>query len=100
MSEEPSNLDIMRELGAITATLDGVRRELDVGRDSRARIHAKLEEHGSRLDKIDNAIEMQAMISGQTREVLKELANQQISFDLDDGVSVNYAKFEGAVATI
>ena len=33
-------------------------------------------------------------------EVLKELANQQISFDLDDGVSVNYAKFEGAVATI
>ncbi|WP_430812840.1 MULTISPECIES: BREX-1 system adenine-specific DNA-methyltransferase PglX [unclassified Carboxylicivirga] len=33
-------------------------------------------------------------------EVLKELANQQIEFDLDDGVSVNYAKFEGAVAKI
>lgn len=33
-------------------------------------------------------------------EVLKELANQQIVFDLDDGVSVNYAKFEGAVAKI
>jgi hypothetical protein len=33
-------------------------------------------------------------------EVLKELANQQIEFDLDDGVSVNYAKFEGAVANI
>jgi hypothetical protein len=33
-------------------------------------------------------------------EVLKELANQQIAFDLDDGVSVNYAKFEGAVAAI
>lgn len=33
-------------------------------------------------------------------EVLKELANKQIEFDLDDGVSVNYAKFEGAVAKI
>lgn len=33
-------------------------------------------------------------------EVLKELANQQIEFDLDDGVTVNYAKFEGAVAVI
>ncbi len=33
-------------------------------------------------------------------EVLKELANQQIEFDLDDGVKVNYAKFEGAVAKI
>lgn len=33
-------------------------------------------------------------------EVLKELANQQIEFDLDDGVDTNYAKFEGAVAKI
>jgi hypothetical protein len=33
-------------------------------------------------------------------EVLKDLANQQIEFDLDDGVSVNYEKFEGAVAVI
>jgi hypothetical protein len=33
-------------------------------------------------------------------EVLKELANQQIEFDLDDGVSVNYEKFDGAVANI
>jgi len=33
-------------------------------------------------------------------EVLKELANQQIEFDLDDGVTVNYALFEGAVAVI
>lgn len=33
-------------------------------------------------------------------EVLKELANQEITFDLDDGVTVNYAKFEGAVAKI
>ncbi|WP_028298622.1 BREX-1 system adenine-specific DNA-methyltransferase PglX [Olivibacter sitiensis] len=33
-------------------------------------------------------------------EVLKGLANQQIEFDLDDGVSVNYAKFAVAVAKI
>jgi hypothetical protein len=33
-------------------------------------------------------------------EVLKELANLQIEFDLDDGVDVNYAKFERAVAKI
>ncbi|SKB34961.1 BREX-1 system adenine-specific DNA-methyltransferase PglX [Maribacter arcticus] len=33
-------------------------------------------------------------------EVLKTLANQQIEIDLDDGVTVNYAKFEGAVANI
>ena len=33
-------------------------------------------------------------------EVLKELANQQIEFDLDDGVDANYAKFEGAIAVI
>lgn len=31
---------------------------------------------------------------------LKEVANQQITFDLDDGVKVNYAKFEGVVAVI
>ncbi len=31
---------------------------------------------------------------------LKEVANLQITFDLDDGVSVNYAKFEGVVAVI
>jgi hypothetical protein len=33
-------------------------------------------------------------------EVLKELANQQIEIDLDDGVAANYPKFETAVATI
>lgn len=33
-------------------------------------------------------------------EVLKELATQQIEFDLDDGVTVNYAMFDGAVANI
>lgn len=33
-------------------------------------------------------------------EVLKGLANHQIEFDLDDGVSVNYEKFAGAVAKI
>jgi hypothetical protein len=33
-------------------------------------------------------------------EVLKSLALQEITFDLDDGVSINYEKFEGAVAKI
>ena len=33
-------------------------------------------------------------------EVLKELAAQQITFNLDDGVTMNYAKFDGAVAVI
>lgn len=33
-------------------------------------------------------------------EALKKLADLQISFDLDDGVSVNYAKFAGIVAVI
>jgi hypothetical protein len=33
-------------------------------------------------------------------EILKELANQQIEIDLDDGVAANYPKFETAVATI
>ena len=33
-------------------------------------------------------------------EVLKEMAAQQITFDLDDGVTVNYAKFVGAVAVM
>lgn len=33
-------------------------------------------------------------------EVLKRLADLQITFDLDDGVTVNYAKFDGAVAVI
>lgn len=33
-------------------------------------------------------------------EVLKSLALQEITFDLDDGVSVNYEKFEGAVTKI
>jgi hypothetical protein len=33
-------------------------------------------------------------------EILKTLALQEIVFDLDDGVTVNYEKFEGAVAKI
>lgn len=33
-------------------------------------------------------------------EVLKGLSDLEITFDLDDGVTVNYAKFEGGVAII
>jgi hypothetical protein len=32
--------------------------------------------------------------------VLKDIADRQIVFDLDDGVTVNYKKFEGVVAEI
>ena len=32
--------------------------------------------------------------------VLKNVADQQIKFDLDDGVDVNYKKFESVVAKI
>ena len=31
---------------------------------------------------------------------LKDMADQQITFDLDDGVTVNYEKFESIVAKI
>ena len=34
------------------------------------------------------------------KEVLKDLANQQIEFDLDDGVTANYKLFESVVAKI
>ncbi len=33
-------------------------------------------------------------------KILKPLADQQITFDLDDGVTVNYEKFKGAVASL
>ncbi len=33
-------------------------------------------------------------------EILKDLANQQIEFTLDDGVSVNYARLEVTVGKI
>jgi hypothetical protein len=32
--------------------------------------------------------------------LLKDVADQQIEFDLDDGVVVNYAKFAGVVVPI
>ena len=32
--------------------------------------------------------------------LLKDVADKQIVFDLDDGVKVNYKKFEGVVADI
>jgi len=33
-------------------------------------------------------------------ELLRHIADQQIEIDLDDGVTVNYAKFDGLVAPI
>jgi hypothetical protein len=36
----------------------------------------------------------------QYEKLVKDYADKQIEFDLDDGVSVNYKKFEGILATI
>lgn len=74
---EPSNADIMHELGALSAKVEGMRAEVDSGADSRRRIHEKLEAQGARLGELNFAIEAQASIQAQTREVLKELADIQ-----------------------
>ena len=53
-------------------------------------------EQSKRMDKIKSDLE-------ECRAydlVLKDVADHQIEFDLDDGVVVNYAKFEGVVAPI
>ena len=34
------------------------------------------------------------------KKLVKDYADKQIEFDLDDGVSVNYKKFEGIVVGI
>lgn len=61
------------------------KRQVDLSRDE-ARQFETLQKQISELNEYE--------------EQLKIVANQQISFDLDDGVSVNYAKFEGVVAKI
>jgi len=64
----------------------------------------KLKAHESTLDRQESRrLEMLQAWDIECRdyhEVLKEMANRQIEFDLDDGVTVNYAKFEGVVARI
>ncbi|WP_213195479.1 BREX-1 system adenine-specific DNA-methyltransferase PglX [Cloacibacterium caeni] len=50
--------------------------------------------------KIFENLQKQMIELKEYNEVLKQLADLQITFDLDDGVTVNYAKFTGAVAVI
>ena len=62
-----------------------IARELELSRDEM---------------KTREVLQKQISELNEYEEKLKHYANQQISFDLDDGVSVNYAKFEGVVAKI
>lgn len=50
--------------------------------------------------KIFENLQKQMIELKEYNEVLKQLADLQITFDLDDGVTVNYAKFAGAVSVI
>lgn len=50
--------------------------------------------------KTREALQKQISELNEYEEKLKHYANLQISFDLDDGVDINYAKFEGVVAQI
>lgn len=64
----------------------------------------KLRENFTNLDKTEQRqleiLENQATECRAYNETLKQLATSQITFDLDDGVDINYAKFEGAVGKI
>jgi len=70
-----------------------IKRELEKLRDNEENLN---KEELKQLEQLQNW-ELECR---DYNEVLKELANQQIEFDLDDGVTVNYEKFEGAVAII
>lgn len=50
--------------------------------------------------KTSEVLQKQISELNEYEEKLKHYANLQISFDLDDGVDINYAKFEGVVAKI
>ena len=61
----------------------------------------KLKENEGNLSKQENR-RLEILLNWEVEcrsysDILKELANKQIEFDLDDGVSANYSKFEGAV---
>ncbi len=64
----------------------------------------KLRENFTNLDKTEQRqleiLENQATECRAYNETLKQLATSQITFDLDDGVDINYEKFEGAVGKI
>ena len=53
-----------------------------------------------RLDKRLAALQAQAAELHEYEEKIHHLADQMIAIDLDDGVKVNYAKFQGVLAKI
>lgn len=52
------------------------------------------------LKETDRLAKVLAELEGYERDVLYPLATQQVPIDLDDGVKVNYLKFEGALKKI
>lgn len=52
------------------------------------------------LKEADRLAKVLAELEGYERDVLYPLATQQVPIDLDDGVKVNYLKFEGALKKI
>lgn len=52
------------------------------------------------LKEADRLAKVLAELEGYERDVLYPLATQQVLIDLDDGVKVNYLKFEGALKKI
>lgn len=65
---------------------------------------AELEKRSSSLSKTE-AKELDELRSAEIEcreydKLMKDFADKQIEIDLDDGVKVNYAKFEGIVAEI
>jgi hypothetical protein len=65
---------------------------------------AKLEENESNLSKTEtkrlDQLRSDEIECREYDKLVKDYADKQIEFDLDDGVSVNYKKFEGIVAPI
>jgi hypothetical protein len=70
-------------------------RYIDFLRDKIQQAEAN-NEQGRTIDKLRKAL----ADCLEYDKILKPLADQQITFDLDDGVIVNYEKFKGAVAPL
>lgn len=75
--------------------LNYLMRYIDFLRDKIQQAEAN-NEQGRTIDKLRKAL----ADCLEYDKILKPLADQQITFDLDDGVTVNYEKFKGAVAPL
>lgn len=56
--------------------------------------------HRNKLTKEQGVLKKQQAELLKYDELLRHAADQQIALDLDDGVKVNYAKFEGLLAGV